>query len=118
MNPVEVRTCKTDDLPEVVDLMRELSIAAHASEDFQLDNVKRVFDDMENYPEIYLNLVALLSGRVIGFIPIERIYQKQKILPEKGRCSIIARAAEKITMTGKQKLLKKLSLAQALMIKV
>lgn len=70
MSDVQIRLCTQNDIPEVISLMNELKEVASGSEQFELENVRTVFKEMEKYPEIYLNLVAEISGKVVGFISI------------------------------------------------
>lgn len=70
MYAVQVRLCKQNDLPEVILLMNELKEVASGSEQLELEDVRTVFTEMEKLPEIYLNLVAEISGKVVGFISI------------------------------------------------
>jgi len=70
MSDVQIRLCRQADLPEVISLMNELKEVASGCEQFELENVRAVFTEMERYPEIYLNLVAEISGKVVGFISI------------------------------------------------
>lgn len=69
MDEVIVRLCTREDLPSVVDLMKELREVAHG-EQVSLNDVNKVFEIMETLPEIYLNMVAEISGRVVGFISV------------------------------------------------
>lgn len=70
MSVVEIRECKLDDLPEVILLMNELKEVASGGDQIEPENVRTIFLEMEKFPEIYLNLVAEVSGKVVGFISI------------------------------------------------
>ena len=67
---VNIRLCKIDDLAAVLSLISELSEVAHGSHSFNLVDMQRVFDEMEKFPDIYLNLVAEVSGKVAGYISV------------------------------------------------
>lgn len=68
MSVIEIRLCKQSDLPNVISLMNELKEVASSGHQLELENVQTIFSDMEKLPEIYLNLVAEVSGKVVGFI--------------------------------------------------
>lgn len=70
MSLLEIRLCKSNDLPEVVNLMKELSEVAHTNEDFMLENIQKVFEEMSKNPEFYYNLVAVSARRIVGFISV------------------------------------------------
>ena len=68
--PVRIRPCEPRDLPAVVELMRQLSEAASAASDFDMDLVQTIDADMARYPAIYLNLVGEEAGAVVGFLSL------------------------------------------------
>lgn len=70
MVSLEIRRCESGDLPVVSELMKELSEVAHATVDFRLEAMERLFVEMVKAPETYLNLVAVLEGRVVGFASV------------------------------------------------
>ncbi|HHY28393.1 MAG TPA: GNAT family N-acetyltransferase [Desulfitobacterium dehalogenans] len=69
MSEVIVRLCETDDLPGVVTLMNELREVAQG-EEVTFQSISKVFSEMERLPEVYLNVVAEISGKVVGFISV------------------------------------------------
>lgn len=70
MSEVNIRMCREKDLPEVIALMEELLETTSGEEEFDPEAVSKVFSEMDRYPEMYLNLVAELSGRVVGYISV------------------------------------------------
>jgi ribosomal protein S18 acetylase RimI-like enzyme len=70
MSEVNIRMCREKDLPEVIALMTELQETTSSEEEFDPEIVSKVFSEMDRYPEMYLNLVAELSGKVVGFISV------------------------------------------------
>ena len=69
MSEVIVRLCITDDLPSVVVLMDELQEVAQGDK-VNLRDISKVFSEMEKLPEVYLNIVAEISGKIVGFISV------------------------------------------------
>lgn len=69
MSQVSMRLCSKDDLPRVVALMNELREVARGDE-VRVPDVSRAFLEMENLPDVYLNVVAEISGIVVGFISV------------------------------------------------
>ena len=64
---VHIRRCERRDLPAVRELMRQLEEVAPTNTDFRLDKLEATLAEMEQLPAIYLNLVAVAEGRVVGF---------------------------------------------------
>lgn len=64
---VHIRRCERRDLPAVRELMRQLAEVAPTDTDFRLDKLEAILAEMEQLPTIYLNLVAVMEGRVVGF---------------------------------------------------
>ena len=69
LSEITVRLCTMDDLPSVVALMNELREVAHG-EEINFGDVSKVFLEMAKLPEVYLNMVAETSGKVVGFISV------------------------------------------------
>ena len=69
MSEVIVRLCITDDLPSVVVLMDELQEVARGDK-VNFRDISKVFSEMEKLPEVYLNIVAEISGKIVGFISV------------------------------------------------
>ena len=69
MSEVTVRLCTADDLPAIVLLMEELREVTRGDE-IHIRDVSKVFSEMERLPEVYLNLVAEVGGKVVGFISV------------------------------------------------
>lgn len=67
MSEVIIRLCERDDLSDVVKLMNELREVAQGDE-IAFRDVNKIFTEMEPRPELYLNVVAEISGKVVGFI--------------------------------------------------
>lgn len=67
---VELRACRAGDLSAVSALLSQLSTAAHGPSDFAVDRLADLLAQMEAAPEVYENLVATVSGRVVGFISV------------------------------------------------
>jgi ribosomal protein S18 acetylase RimI-like enzyme len=70
MPRIEVRSCRSADLPAVLDLMQQLGEIAHSRTEYQLQGFEQMAREMDKYPEVYLNLVAECDGRVAGFLSL------------------------------------------------
>lgn len=64
---VNIRECLESDLPVVVHLLNQLSETANGPEELSSAAVAGVFVECRRHPEFYLNLVAEMDGRVVGF---------------------------------------------------
>lgn len=69
MSEIIIRLCTRDDLPAVVGLMAELREVARG-EEVNISDVSKAFSEMERRPEVYLNLIAEIAGKVVGFISV------------------------------------------------
>lgn len=67
---VEVRPLEERDLPAVLDLLEELSEVASSTSSFTPEHLASLFREMSTFPEVYLNLVAVVDGEVAGFISL------------------------------------------------
>ena len=67
---INIRPCKPEDLPAVLELMQQLGEFAHGETAFSLDHFRRLFAEMSAAPAIYLNLVCEIDGQVCGFLSL------------------------------------------------
>jgi ribosomal protein S18 acetylase RimI-like enzyme len=65
-----IRKCENKDLPEVINLLEQLSEIASAGDGFILEDIQKMHLEMEHFPQIYLNLVCEEDNGVIGFISL------------------------------------------------
>ena len=69
-NDFVIRKCEVKDLPDVFRLMEQLSEVASEGNSIVLEEIEKIYHEMEQFPEIYLNLVYEKRNSVIGFISI------------------------------------------------
>ncbi len=67
---ITIRPCTSEDLPKVLELMRQLAEFAHGETEFLLDHFQRLFEEMSAAPSVYLNLVCKIDGQVSGFLSL------------------------------------------------
>lgn len=65
-----IRICEARDIEHVAELLNELSDVASTDNDFNVENLVKIFKEMESKPEIYSNLVAEMDGIIAGFISV------------------------------------------------
>ena len=65
-----LRACQERDLQAVAELLNELKDVASTDNDFNLENLKMLFEEMEKEPQIYSNFVAEFEGIIAGFISV------------------------------------------------
>jgi len=70
METLSVRLCLERDLPEIMRLFEQLAEATTSQPALEFENLVRLYAVMKKSPDFYLNLVAILEGRVVGFISI------------------------------------------------
>jgi len=67
---IKIRECEKKDLPFVIKLMEELKVVARTENDFIIEDVEKIFNEMERNKDIYLNNVAAIDGKIVGFISV------------------------------------------------
>lgn len=70
MTAILIRKCEAEDLPAVSALMHELSEVAQSAAEFRLSALETIYREMVQFPGIYLNLVALVEGQIVGFLSL------------------------------------------------
>lgn len=70
MTPVEIRPLRREDLDVLADLLTQLLEQAHGETAFAREHLEKLLLDMESKPDCYLNLVAVSSFRVVGFLSL------------------------------------------------
>ncbi len=65
-----IRPCQTGDLPAVRELLQQLSAVAEPAGDLRFDVMERILREMAELPGLYQNLVAVVEGRVAGFVSV------------------------------------------------
>lgn len=70
MPDVEIRPCKSDDLPSVLALLQQLEEVAPGGSPLTLAGLQILLQRMDAAPGYYLNLVAVHSEQVAGFISL------------------------------------------------
>lgn len=64
-----IRKCRKEDLGTVLQLLNELSEVAGGWENPQsIQPLEQMFHNMEQYPEIYWNIIAEADGKIAGFL--------------------------------------------------
>ncbi|MCR4427174.1 MAG: GNAT family N-acetyltransferase [Firmicutes bacterium] len=66
----EVRRLEEEDLPAVEGLLKDLAEVSSSTSSFALEDLALLFREMSVLPEVYLNLVAVADGDVVGFISL------------------------------------------------
>jgi GNAT superfamily N-acetyltransferase len=70
MSSMEIRRCEAGDLPVVLDLLKQLDEVVHAAMELRLELLAGTMAEMDEAPQTYLNLVAVVEGRVVGYISV------------------------------------------------
>jgi ribosomal protein S18 acetylase RimI-like enzyme len=65
-----VRRCEEKNLPDVIKLMEQLGEVIATGENFLPGEIKKMFLEMENFSQVYLNLIAEIDNQVVGFISL------------------------------------------------
>jgi len=74
MADVQVREIVEDDLPAIVELLRELSAQAHTNVGLDLEHARRIHTAMGRDSGLYKNMVAVTDGKIVGFLAM--VYYK------------------------------------------
>lgn len=67
---VTIRDCEDKDIKAVIGLLHELKDVASIDNDFLEGDLVKIFEELKRKPEIYLNLVAEINEKVVGFISV------------------------------------------------
>ncbi|AOT72473.1 GNAT family N-acetyltransferase [Geosporobacter ferrireducens] len=70
MSCVAIRDCEDKDIKAVIGLLHELKTVANIDNDFPVGDLVKIFEELKMKPEIYLNLVAEIDEKIVGFISI------------------------------------------------
>jgi ribosomal protein S18 acetylase RimI-like enzyme len=74
MDAILVRGVEEDDLVPIVGLLQQLKEYSHSDSKPNLVQVKKLYSEMLSNPQQYKNMVASVSGAVVGFISV--VYYK------------------------------------------
>ncbi len=67
---INIRLCKKEDLPAVLELMQQLGEFAHGENQFSLEHFEGLLEEMNASPDAYHNLVCEDGGQVCGFLSL------------------------------------------------
>ncbi len=67
---IKIRPCQKEDLPAVLGLMQQLGEFAHGDNQFNLEHLQNLLDEMNAAPAAYHNLVCEDDGQVCGFLSL------------------------------------------------
>jgi ribosomal protein S18 acetylase RimI-like enzyme len=65
-----IRACQVEDLPAARELLQQLSAVAEPAGHLRLEVMTGIFREMAELPGLYNNLVAVVEGRVVGFVSV------------------------------------------------
>ncbi len=63
-----IRRCEEKDMPAVVDLLTQLAEVATGGKEFDVDRFHDLFRKMTAQPDVYVNFVYDVNGKVAGFL--------------------------------------------------
>ena len=68
MSEITIRNCTINDIPHIIELMKELKVVASSTNDFIEEDIASMLNEMDTKPNFYMNLVVETDGLVVGFI--------------------------------------------------
>ena len=70
MSEIIIRNYKKTDLKKVIPLLKELQEVTNSHQELSEHSLSSIFKEMSKYPEIYINLIAEIDKKVVGFISL------------------------------------------------